>query len=320
MRATSCARARQRRRQAEGRPARRSTRACSPRTAACSTTSSSTCCGDDAFRIVVNAGTADKDIAWLRALLARQSRAATLVAARRPRDDRGAGPERAREDVAGAARDRAGRRPALKPFNGADVPTRRCPLFVARTGYTGEDGFEIDAAGRLRGRRLAGARRRRRAAVRPRRARHAAPRGGHEPLRPGHGRDASRRSSPASRGPSTSRAERDFVGRDALLAHAADAPARRPACCSTAGGVLRAHQHVDAGHGHGETTSGTFSPTLGALDRARARAGERASRRRRARRRPRQRARRARRQAAVRAQRQEPRRLMPTPHPNGDRA
>ena len=30
-----------------------------------------------------------------------------------------------------------------------------------------------------------------------------------------------------------------------------------------AGGVLRAHQRVDAGHGHGETTSGTFSPTLG---------------------------------------------------------
>ena len=33
--------------------------------------------------------------------------------------------------------------------------------------------------------------------------------------------------------------------------------------CATAGGVLRAHQSVQTPHGSGETTSGTFSPTLG---------------------------------------------------------
>ena len=61
-------------------------------------------------------------------------------------------------------------------------------LFIARTGYTGEDGFEIIVPegeavalwNRLkdRGRR----------AGRPRRARYAAPRSRHESLRPGHGR------------------------------------------------------------------------------------------------------------------------------------
>jgi len=55
---------------------------------------------------------------------------------------------------------------------------------------------------------------------------------------------------------------RDFVGRDALLA---TPPTRQLVglVLTEAGGVLRAHQRVDAGHGHGETTSGTFSPTLG---------------------------------------------------------
>ena len=67
---------------------------------------------EDFFRIVVNAGTADKDIAWLRKLIARARAGAHAHAARRSRDDRGAGPERAREGLAGAARQRGGERGA----------------------------------------------------------------------------------------------------------------------------------------------------------------------------------------------------------------
>ena len=63
---------------------------------------------EDFFRIVVNAGTADKDIAWFRRLLAQRAPNLSLDAARRPRDDRRAGSERAREGLAGAARQRGG--------------------------------------------------------------------------------------------------------------------------------------------------------------------------------------------------------------------
>jgi aminomethyltransferase len=56
--------------------------------------------------------------------------------------------------------------------------------------------------------------------------------------------------------------EREFVGREALLAQP---PTRQLTglLLLDAGGVLRAHQVVDAGNGRGEITSGTFSPTLG---------------------------------------------------------
>jgi aminomethyltransferase len=55
---------------------------------------------------------------------------------------------------------------------------------------------------------------------------------------------------------------RDFVGKAAL---AAVRPARQQVglLLEGAGGVLRAHQKVHTSRGDGETTSGTFSPTLG---------------------------------------------------------
>jgi aminomethyltransferase len=54
---------------------------------------------------------------------------------------------------------------------------------------------------------------------------------------------------------------RDFVGKTALVAH----PPRRQLAgllLLDKGGVLRGHQVVRTAHGDGETTSGTFSPTL----------------------------------------------------------
>ena len=49
---------------------------------------------EDFFRLVVNAGTADKDIAWFRAQIAAHAPAAEAHAARRSRDHRRAGAER----------------------------------------------------------------------------------------------------------------------------------------------------------------------------------------------------------------------------------
>ena len=64
----------------------------------------------------------------------------TITPRARPRDHRGAGPE-ARASASGR-RSRASRAATetLEPFNAA---LRRATWMVARTGYTGEDGFEI---------------------------------------------------------------------------------------------------------------------------------------------------------------------------------
>ena len=61
-------------------------------------------------------------------------------AAARPRDDRGPGPECAREDDAAAAGGSRAAAGALGHFFGAAFDDE---WFVSRTGYTGEDGFEV---------------------------------------------------------------------------------------------------------------------------------------------------------------------------------
>ena len=138
---------------------------------------------DDAFRLVVNAGTAEKDIEWLDRLAAGGARDVEIV----PR------PDLAMIAVQGPYA-RALAWHAFPGLNAATSTLRRFQgtffrdWFVARTGYTGEDGFEMMLPAPLAARRMAGARAREREAVRPRRPRHAPPRGGHEPVRPGHGR------------------------------------------------------------------------------------------------------------------------------------
>ena len=106
-------------------------------------------------------------------------------AAARPRDDRRAGSECAREVLAGAAGDEKCDRSARTVFRAR----KSGELFVARTGYTGEDGFEVmlpaAQAPRTLGRSEGGGCRRSGA----RRARHAAARSRDESLRQGHGRD-----------------------------------------------------------------------------------------------------------------------------------
>jgi aminomethyltransferase len=97
---------------------------------------------DTRFRIVVNAGTADKDLTWMQAKAAEWKMDVAIT----PRRDGDAplaiiavqGPN-ARARVWQVLPQVKAASEALKPFFAAEA----AQYFVARTGYTGEDGFEI---------------------------------------------------------------------------------------------------------------------------------------------------------------------------------
>ncbi|HEX3098518.1 MAG TPA: glycine cleavage system aminomethyltransferase GcvT [Usitatibacter sp.] len=212
--------------------------------------------GGERFRCVVNAGTADKDIAWLEALRARFGAGARIT----PRPELALvaiqGP-RARERFWAAHPELQAATESLEPFHAALAGD----AMVARTGYTGEDGFEIilpaeRAVAMWESLVAAGA--------------HPCGLGARDTLRLEagmnlYGQDMDERVSPLEAGLAWTvdlSGERDFVGKSALLAHA---PRHEflGLVLTEPGGVLRAHQKVHAGAGEGEITSGTFSPTLG---------------------------------------------------------
>src|SRR3989442_12585341 len=91
---------------------------------------------EEAFRIVVNAATADKDVAWFNALIAERGSGLTLE----PRRDLAMiavqGPN-ARDKVWTALPGSRAATEPLKPFIAAELGD----YFIARTGYTGEGGF-----------------------------------------------------------------------------------------------------------------------------------------------------------------------------------
>ncbi|MBK9116953.1 MAG: glycine cleavage system aminomethyltransferase GcvT [Betaproteobacteria bacterium] len=215
---------------------------------------------EDFFRIVVNAGTTDKDVAWFRRLLGERAPRLTLS----PRDDLAMiavqGPH-ARAKVWAALPGSDAATAEMKPFFGREVDTGAGPAFVARTGYTGEDGFEVmvpAARAEATWNALVAA------GVRP------CGLGARDTLRLEagmnlYGQDMDESTSPLAAGLAWTvdlASPRDFVGKAALVAHP---PARRLTglLLQDAGGVLRAHQKVGTAHGDGEVTSGTFSPTLG---------------------------------------------------------
>jgi aminomethyltransferase len=209
----------------------------------------------DSYRIVVNAATAEKDQAWLDALRTQLAPGTTL----HPRRDLAMiavqGPH-AREKVWTALPDTRAASEALRPFSAASVGD----LFVARTGYTGEDGFELlvpaGAAGDAWNRLAA-------AGVRP------CGLAARDTLRLEagmnlYGQDMDESVTPLESGLAWTvdlNDARDFVGKAALGRRRAK---RRLVglVLVDRGGVLRAHQHVDTAGGAGEITSGTFSPTM----------------------------------------------------------
>jgi aminomethyltransferase len=210
------------------------------------------------FRVVVNAGTADKDLAWMKeharqigvAVVARRDLAILAVQ----------GPN-ARSKVVPllpeSARAAAG---ALGHFAGQAFDDE---WFVSRTGYTGEDGFEVAlpseaAAGLWNALQTAG--------VRP------CGLGARDTLRLEagmnlYGNDMDETVTPLESGLAWTvvlEGNRDFIGKAAVQEQSDNGVARQlTGLLLEDRGVLRAHQKVYAGAaGEGEVTSGTFSPTL----------------------------------------------------------
>ena len=229
---------------------------------------------EDFFRLVVNAATRDKDLAWITAQAAPYGVSVTeredfaMIAVQGPN---------ARERVIGLL-DEAGAKAAgkLGRFAAVEATGRDgAPLFIARTGYTGEDGFEVvvpvDRAEALWEALLA-------AGVKP------AGLGARDTLRLEaglnlYGQDMDESVTPyeAALGWTVSLDEgRDFVGRAALEAQEAAGTARRMiGLVMDEKGVLRHGQRVITARGDGEILSGTFSPTLGkAIAFARVPAGD----------------------------------------------
>ncbi|MFK8051581.1 MAG: glycine cleavage system aminomethyltransferase GcvT [Woeseiaceae bacterium] len=93
--------------------------------------------GEDRYRLVVNAATREKDLAWLAEVAANfeitltERAALAMIAVQGPKAR-----ERAASLLPDTVRDAA---LALKPFHAVESDD----WFVARTGYTGEDGWEI---------------------------------------------------------------------------------------------------------------------------------------------------------------------------------
>ena len=215
--------------------------------------------GEQWFRVVINASTAEKDLAWMETVRAQGVGGQAFDLTIRPRRDLAMiavqGPQ-AREKFWAALPAARGMSEGLKPFFASVVDG----LMVARTGYTGEDGFEItvpaaDAPALWEALAAAG--------VAP------AGLGARDTLRLEagmnlYGNDMSETVSPLDAGLSWTvdlKGERDFIGRAAL-----ERDGKRHEFVGLKlleRGVLRGHQKVVTGAGEGEITSGTFSPTLG---------------------------------------------------------
>lgn len=205
------------------------------------------------YRMVINAGTTDKDLAWMHSQS--QSWAVNLL----PRRDLAMiavqGPlarEKAWQVLPGLQALTA----ELKPFHAVVWQQ----YFVARTGYTGEDGFEImvpanEAASLWRHLHAAG--------VQP------VGLGARDTLRLEagmnlYGQDMDETTSPLDSGLGWTVDLKDparaFIGRSALEQHVSTQ--KMVGLLLLDKGVLRAHQKVDTAQGQGEITSGSFSPTL----------------------------------------------------------
>ena len=210
---------------------------------------------DECFRLVVNAGRAEQDLAWLDGLRQRVDTSVEIVARRDLAMIAVQGPQ-ARERVWQALPETRAATDAMPPFHSAQAGA----LMLARTGYTGEDGFELvfpAARAEALWQAFTGV------GVKP------CGLGARDTLRLEAGmnlwgQDMDESVSPLDAGLAWTvdlASAREFVGRAALLAH----PQSRlltGLVLAEKGGVLRSHQSVATAQGEGVVTSGTFSPTL----------------------------------------------------------
>lgn len=213
---------------------------------------------DDEFRLVINSATTDGDVAWIRdhakdfEVTVQLRRDLAMLAVQGPQAR-----QRVLDLLDGDARAGAD---ALKPFTA--YPGEE--VFVSRTGYTGEDGFELvmDSAVAPQWWKLLT-----QAGARP------CGLGARDTLRLEaglnlYGQDMDQNTSPLASGLGWTIAwkppERDFIGRDALRRQREQGDLPVFAGLVLEGrGVLRNHQKVRIGDREGEITSGSFSPTLG---------------------------------------------------------
>ena len=212
---------------------------------------------DEDYRMVINAGTTEKDIAWIN------TQAEGFDVSVEPKFDLAMiavqGPNaRAKvfeampgvEDVCGE----------LKPFNAASLGS----LFIARTGYTGEDGFEImlpEKSAEFTWKMLL------EVGVKP------CGLGARDTLRLEagmslYGSEMNDQVSPLEAALTwtvdLTNENRRFVGRDALEALRDKGVKKTIVGLILEGkGVIRNHQKVLTSLGEGKVTSGTFSPTMG---------------------------------------------------------
>ena len=216
------------------------------------------------FRLVVNAGTAEKDVAWMQARNVATNAGITITARREGANAFALvavqGPQ-ARAKVWQVLPETQALSAEMKPFNAVIVAnTKFGEVMVARTGYTGEDGFEIalpasEVTAFWRALEAAG--------VQP------AGLGARDTLRLEagmnlYGQDMDESINPLNAGLAWTIdlvSERDFVGKAALQT---DGQKQQflGLILREKGGILRAHQKVETSHGAGEITSGTFSPTM----------------------------------------------------------
>ncbi|SGZ75289.1 Aminomethyltransferase (glycine cleavage system T protein) [Bathymodiolus thermophilus thioautotrophic gill symbiont] len=212
---------------------------------------------DTDYRMVINAGTTEKDIAWIEAqaqgfeVFVEPKFELAMIAVQGPN---------AREKVYQAMNGVEEICGQLKPFNAASVGN----LLIARTGYTGEDGFEImlpEKSAEFTWKMLL------EAGVKP------CGLGARDTLRLEagmslYGAEMSETVSPLAAALTwtvdLTDENRQFVGREALekLKHKG-ADKTIVGLVLEGKGVIRNHQKVMTNLGEGEVTSGTFSPTMG---------------------------------------------------------
>ncbi|VAW68665.1 Aminomethyltransferase (glycine cleavage system T protein) [hydrothermal vent metagenome] len=212
---------------------------------------------DEWFRLVVNAATRDKDLAWIK----QQTKSFDVKVVERP--------ELAMIAVQGPnAREKAiSVLPLAVSQAAADlqrfVGVASAEWFIARTGYTGEDGFEImlpeaEAPAFWEALQEAG--------VKP------VGLGARDTLRLEagmnlYGTDMDESTSPliSNLGWTIAWApqERDFIGRDKIVAEKASGVEQKlVGLVLQDKGVIRGHMKVVCEAGEGEITSGSFSPSL----------------------------------------------------------
>jgi aminomethyltransferase len=212
---------------------------------------------DDAFRLVVNAATRDKDIAWI----GRQAEPFQVRVTERPELAMIAvqGPEAVERCLPLLSGDCREAVRSLKRFTAVACGD----WYIARTGYTGEDGLEVMLPGSQAGdfwKRL------HEAGIRP------IGLGARDTLRLEagmnlYGSDMDEQTTPLESGLEWTVAwepgSREFIGREALeRQRRAGSPRMLVGLVLAEKGVLRGHQKVYTSAGEGEITSGTFSPTL----------------------------------------------------------